>query len=358
VNVQAGRSGERSDSHRGTSGAGGRDGGALGRPDLARRKGGTRGGGQLTAEQAEIAALREQVRTLGAVPVSGAEVVAVGSSEVEEDQGEGASLMTKDASIPKLETAAVPTRELGTLADGTKIRHRLVLFTISMNAILVMACNTMFMPAIVTVQDELNTTPTLVAMCLTVYTLGSGLTPLVMGPVADIVGRRTPMLISHVIFIVATICAALAPNIESLLLARTLEALGGCPFLVLGQAQVGDIYPREQLGQALAVTDRPAQLTKTPRAQLTKMPRFGQVFSLSRMSAALFGPVVGGVICQFFGWRSTFWACAGLDIILATICFFYVPETLLTPESERPSISWTIPFRPLGEIVRDRSVGA
>ena len=76
------------------------------------------------------------------------------------------------------------------------------------------------------------------------------------------------------------------------------------------------------------------------------------------MSAALFGPVVGGVICQFFGWRSTFWACAGLDVILATICFFHVPETLLTPESERPSISWTIPFRPLGEIVRDRSVGA
>eukprot|EP01047_Picozoa_sp_COSAG01_P106421 COSAG01_NODE_35533_length_530_cov_1.645012_1_plen_52_part_01 len=51
------------------------------------------GGGQLTAEQAEIAALREQVRKLGAVPVSGAEVVAVDSSEAEEDQGEGASLM-------------------------------------------------------------------------------------------------------------------------------------------------------------------------------------------------------------------------------------------------------------------------
>lgn len=222
---------------------------------------------------------------------------------------------------------------VGVLADGTKIHHRLVLFTISMNAILVMACNTMFIPAISIVQAELDTTPTMVALCITVYTLGSGITPLVMGPVADVIGRRKPMLISHVIFIVATICAALAPSIELLLVARTLEALGGCTFLVLGQAQVGDIYPQEQLGKALAF------------------------FSLSRMSAALFGPVVGGVICQYFGWRATFWTCAGLDIILAIVCFFHVPETLLTPQSERPSVSITMPFRPLAEIGRDRSVG-
>jgi multidrug resistance protein len=281
------------------------------------------GGDKLTAEQAEIAALRKQVRKLGGVPV------AEWDSDDKEDEEDEVSLLQPKA--PTLE--ATPEPELGVLSDGTQIHHRLVLFTISMNAILVMACNTMFIPALSSVQAELETTPTLVAMCITVYTLGSAITPLVMGPVADIVGRRKPMLISHVIFIIATICAAMAPSIELLLAARTLEALGGCTFLVLGQGQVGDIYPRAQLGKALAF------------------------FSLSRMSAALFGPVVGGVICQFFGWRATFWTCAGLDMILATICFFYVPETLLTPQSERPSVSWTIPFRPLAEIGRDRSVG-
>jgi DHA1 family bicyclomycin/chloramphenicol resistance-like MFS transporter len=125
------------------------------------------------------------------------------------------------------------------LADGTKIYRRLVLFAISMNAILVMACNTMFMPALKTVQSDLNTTPIKVALCLTVYTLGSGITPLVMGPLADIIGRRKPMLISHLIFISASVCAAKAPTIELLLLARSMEALGGCTFLVLGQGQVG-----------------------------------------------------------------------------------------------------------------------
>jgi predicted MFS family arabinose efflux permease len=97
--------------------------------------------------------------------------------------------------------------------------------------------------------------------------------------------------------------------------------------------QVGDIYPRDQLGKALSW------------------------FSLSRMFAALGGPVVGGFICQFFGWRSTFLLCAILDTILATVCYFHVPETLLTPKESRPQLAWSIPIRPLAEIVKDRSVG-
>jgi predicted MFS family arabinose efflux permease len=97
--------------------------------------------------------------------------------------------------------------------------------------------------------------------------------------------------------------------------------------------QVGDIFPREELGKALAF------------------------FSLSRMSASLFGPVLGGVVCEFFGWRATFWLVAMLDTLLAATCYFYVPETLLTPRESRPQLGWSIPFRPLLEIGHDRSIG-
>jgi hypothetical protein len=87
--------------------------------------------------------------------------------------------------------------ELGLLPDGTRINHKLVLATVSLNAILVMSCNTMFLPALNTVQMDLNTTTTMAALCLTVYTMGSAIQPLVMGPISDVIGRRKPMLVAH-----------------------------------------------------------------------------------------------------------------------------------------------------------------
>ena len=63
---------------------------------------------------------------------------------------------------------------------------------------LVMSCNTMFLPALNTVQNDLHTSTAMVALCLTVYTAGAGVQPLVMGPLSDVIGRRKPMMVgSH-----------------------------------------------------------------------------------------------------------------------------------------------------------------
>jgi predicted MFS family arabinose efflux permease len=75
----------------------------------------------------------------------------------------------------------------------------------------------------------------------------------------------------------------------------------------VGQAQVGDVFTRDELSEALAF------------------------FSLSRMFAAMVGPLAGGLLCELFGWRSTFWFCACVDAVLLVLSFIYVPETLAIP---------------------------
>jgi DHA1 family bicyclomycin/chloramphenicol resistance-like MFS transporter len=112
-------------------------------------------------------------------------------------------------------------------------------------------------------------------------TMGQAIQPLVAGPLADAIGRRRPMLVAHVMFLTASACCALAPSINVLILARVFQALGGCTFLIVGQAQVGDVFPRDELSEALAF------------------------FSLSRMFAAMVGPLAGGLLCELFGWRSS-----------------------------------------------------
>ena len=110
------------------------------------------------------------------------------------------------------------------------------------------------------------------------------------------------------------------------------QALGGCTFLIVGQAQVGDVFTRDELSEALAF------------------------FSLSRMFAAMVGPLAGGLLCELFGWRSTFWFCACVDAVLLVLSFIYVPETLAIPVEARPKLTLCTPFIPLKEL-RHKEVG-
>ena len=68
-------------------------------------------------------------------------------------------------------------------------RHaNIVLGVVSTNAFLVLCCNTMFLPALQTVQKELNTSHTLVAWAISAYMLSSSFQPLLVGPLADVSG--------------------------------------------------------------------------------------------------------------------------------------------------------------------------
>lgn len=225
---------------------------------------------------------------------------------------------------------------------------------VSLNAILVTAANTIYLPGFKQVEDDLETSAAVVALTVTSYTIGQGVQPLISGPVADTIGRRGPMLVAHVTFLSASVACALSPTIGFLIVARVFQvshfhvsirrstelnlpggisqALGGCTFLIVGQAQVGDVFPRLELSEALAF------------------------FSLSRMFAAMVGPLVGGLLCELFGWRSTFWFCAIVDGVLLALSFIHVPETLKVPKEMRPELNWKTPLRPLAEL-KHKEVG-
>eukprot|EP01047_Picozoa_sp_COSAG01_P001385 COSAG01_NODE_31_length_35900_cov_44.332169_20_plen_211_part_00 len=156
---------------------------------------------------------------------------------------------------------------------------------------------------------------------------------LVIGPLADRYGRRMPMLLAHAAFILASLVCATTDSITLFIVARVFESAATCSIVIVGQGQIGDRFPREQLGKALAM------------------------FSISRMTAALFGPVVGGVICEFFGWRYCFFGTACVDTIIMVSACIYIPETLLTPLDERPHLSLLFPLRPLGAMFSSRTTG-
>ncbi|KPF73244.1 multidrug transporter [Bosea sp. AAP35] len=149
------------------------------------------------------------------------------------------------------------------------------------------------------------------------------------GPLSDRLGRRPVLLVGLGIFVVATLACALAPSIEALTIARVVQALGASGPIVLGRAMVRDLYEGPRAGRELA--------------------RMGMIMGLVPAVA----PVLGGVLQQGFGWRSTFVASLAFAAGLIGVVIVLLPETIRARSREPLSLMAII--RGFGTLLQNRA---
>ncbi|UXI02492.1 purine nucleoside transporter PunC [Photobacterium sp. TY1-4] len=162
----------------------------------------------------------------------------------------------------------------------------------------------MYLPAFATMQTEFNTSQSLIGLSLSIFLLGMALGQLVYGPLSDRIGRIKVLMGGMVLFSLASLLCAFAPNIEVLLIARFAQALGACSATVIWQAVVVDRYEGK-------VSERV----------------FATIMPLVALSPAL-APLAGAMLEDQFGWRSIFVALVAFGVILAMM-------TLKEPESAK-----------------------
>ncbi len=168
----------------------------------------------------------------------------------------------------------------------------------------------LYLPGLPAMAGDLGADASGVQLTLTTFLAGLAFGQLVMGPISDRRGRRTPLLISAVVCVLAGIVAALAPNLTVLIAARLVQGLAGAGGLVIGRAVIADL-----------VTGRAAA-----RA-LTLMLTVGGV-------APVLAPTIGGVLAGPVGWRGMLWTVTALCVAMLLAVFFVLPETR-PPEARR-----------------------
>ncbi|MEO9338092.1 multidrug effflux MFS transporter [Mesorhizobium sp. SB112] len=161
----------------------------------------------------------------------------------------------------------------------------------------------MYLPALPSIGAELNAGNTAVQMSLLVFFLSMGLGQIVVGPISDMVGRRSPLFFGLILFVIGGVGSALAPTIEWLIAFRFIQGLGACAGMVVPRAIVRDLH------------------TGTDAARL--MGLLMLVFSVSPILA----PLAGSVVIEFFGWRAVFWAVTIAAFIAMGMVVFILKET-------------------------------
>lgn len=135
------------------------------------------------------------------------------------------------------------------------------------------------------------------------YLIGFALGQLFWGPVGDRFGRRLPVAIGIVLFVLGSAGCAMATGIWWVIAARVVQAAGASAGVVLGRAMVRDLY-------------------QGPRAA-SMMSTLMTVMAI----APLIGPLVGGQVLLAMGWRAIFWVLVGVGVVTLAL-LTTLPETL------------------------------
>jgi MFS transporter, DHA1 family, multidrug resistance protein len=165
-----------------------------------------------------------------------------------------------------------------------------------------------YLPALPAIAQALGSDSGGAQLTLSAYMIGFGSGQLIIGPLSDRYGRRPVMMWGTLVFVLASAACALAGTVETLVLARFVQALGACVGPVLGRAVVRDVYGPHEAARVLSHVSTATAL------------------------APLLAPVFGGWLSAQFGWRSTFIVLTGYGLALILLARVVLQETNLQPD--------------------------
>ncbi|MDQ0857864.1 multidrug effflux MFS transporter [Bacillus sp. V2I10] len=186
----------------------------------------------------------------------------------------------------------------------------------------------MYLPSFPTIVKEYSTTASLVQISLTTCLLGLGLGQLIIGPMSDVLGRRKPLLIFLIMYLLASVVCAFAPNIYFFIGARFLQGFAAAGGLVISRAIVRDVYSGRELTKFFAL--------------LMAVSNLGPIIA----------PIAGGSILFFTNWAGVFIVLACIGMVLFLIISLKLEETL--PIEKRIPSNFIQVLKNFGSLLKDR----
>lgn len=188
----------------------------------------------------------------------------------------------------------------------------------------------LYLPVLPGLTHDLQTTTALAQLTITGCLIGLAGGQLVAGPLSDRYGRRPPLLVGVIAYVLTSLLCAAAPSIEVLLAGRLLQGAAASTGVVIALAAGRDVYSGDRL-----------------------VAYYGRFTVLSGLAGAV-SPVFGGLLALFTDWRGTFVALALLGAVVLLAVVLGLPETLPPQRRKRTGGSGV---SVLGLLVEHRFLG-
>ena len=185
----------------------------------------------------------------------------------------------------------------------------------------------LYLPALPELADELAATPSAAQLTITACLVGLALGQLVAGPLSDRFGRRRPLLIGLVAYLLTSLACAFAPSVTVLVVLRLLQGLAGAAGLVIARAVARDLYE----GRRLVLF-------------------FARLTLISGL-APVVAPVLGGQLSRVMSWRGLFVVLAAFGAVLL-LAGLLQRETLPVERRSTGGLATTV--RGFGVLLHDR----
>lgn len=185
------------------------------------------------------------------------------------------------------------------LLDKTSPPHIATLILLA--GVQAMAMN-VFLPSLPAMGAAFGTTAAVMGLSVGIYLATSAVIQILVGPVADNIGRRPVILGSLAIFCLATLGCIYAPNLTVFMIARMAQAFAVVG-MVMGRAVVRDMVPMEEAGSRIAYV------------------------TMGMAVVPMIAPALGGVLDQAYGWQANFWLLFGAGVALLALVWADLGET-------------------------------
>ena len=132
------------------------------------------------------------------------------------------------------------------------------------------------------------------------YLLGYTFAMPLMGRVSDVYGHRRVYILSLLIFMAGSLLTALAANLQWIVGARVIQAIGGGALVPVAMAISGDVFFEKRRAVALGIVGGAAE------------------------AGGALGPFYGAALAQLWGWRWIFWINLPVSLIVILIVLSFL----------------------------------
>lgn len=171
----------------------------------------------------------------------------------------------------------------GNARNWSRWRKTYTTFIVSIIGFVSTLATSIYAPGHDDVSREFNVSLTSALLPLSCYALGMGFGPMIASPMSETLGRKAVYLATVPLFAIFILGSGFSQNIHSLCACRFFAGLFGAPGVSIASATIADIIPADKRGMPLAI--------------YYSIPFLG----------SLLGPMIGGVVVEWRGWRWTQW---------------------------------------------------